>query len=115
GRAACRPGPGTGPTGGSGSRAPDRRKAGRPRLPFFPGRLYRREAKRDTAMRWVRGAVGLALIWLGACAPTAQDRVRDYNEDGLHLYRHGAYEKEAQSIEAALAMEPGVVGLVYNA
>jgi tetratricopeptide (TPR) repeat protein len=66
-------------------------------------------------MRWVWGAVGLALIWLGGCAPTAQDRVRDYNEDGLNLYRHGVYDKAAESFEAALALEPGDAGLLYNA
>src|SRR5258708_1317227 len=66
-------------------------------------------------MRWVRGAAGLALIWLGACAPTAQDRVRDYNDDGLHLYRQGAYDKAAQSFEAALALTPGDASLLYKA
>jgi tetratricopeptide (TPR) repeat protein len=66
-------------------------------------------------MRGVRGAVGLALIWLGACAPTAQDRVRDYNEDGLNLFRHGAYDKAAESFEAAIALEPGDPALLYNA
>lgn len=66
-------------------------------------------------MRWVWGAAGLALIWLGACAPTAQDRVRDYNDDGMHLYRQGAYAKAAESFEAALALEPGDASLLYNA
>src|SRR5437764_11832527 len=66
-------------------------------------------------MRGVRAAVGLALIWLGACAPTNQDRVRDYNEDGLHLFRHGEYAKAAESFEAAIALEPGDPALLYNA
>ncbi len=65
-------------------------------------------------MRWVWRATGLALIWLGACAPTAQDRVRDYNEDGLHLYRHGSYAQAAESFEAALKLEPGDPGLLFN-
>jgi tetratricopeptide (TPR) repeat protein len=66
-------------------------------------------------MRWVRGVVALALIWLGGCAPTAQDRVRGYNEDGLHLYRQGAYDRAALSFEAAIALEPGDAALLYNA
>src|SRR5262249_10865067 len=49
------------------------------------------------------------------CAPTAQERVRDYNEDGLHLYRQGAYDKAAQSFEAAIALEPSDAALLYNA
>ena len=43
-------------------------------------------------MRWVWGAVGLPLIWLAGCAPMAQERVRDYNDDGLVLFRHGSYD-----------------------
>jgi tetratricopeptide (TPR) repeat protein len=66
-------------------------------------------------MRWVWGAVGLPLIWLGACAPTAQERVRDYNEDGLHLFQHRSYDKAAESFEAALALTPGDAQLLYNA
>ncbi len=66
-------------------------------------------------MRRLGGVVGLGLLWLGACAPTAQDRVRDYNEVGLQLYRHGTYDKAAESFEAALALEPGDAGLLFNA
>lgn len=57
----------------------------------------------------------LALVWLGGCAETVQDRVREYNEDGLHLYRQGAYAKAAESFEAALALAPGDPALLYNA
>jgi tetratricopeptide (TPR) repeat protein len=66
-------------------------------------------------MRWVWAAVGLALMGVGSCAPTSQDRVREYNEDGLHLYRQGAYDKAAESFEAAVALEPGDPALLYNA
>jgi Tfp pilus assembly protein PilF len=66
-------------------------------------------------MRGVWGATGLALIWLGGCAPTAQERVHDYNEDGLHLYQHGEYGRAAESFEAAIALEPGDAALLYNA
>jgi Tfp pilus assembly protein PilF len=57
----------------------------------------------------------LALVWLGGCAPTAQDRVREYNEDGLHLFKQGAYGQAAESFEAALALTPGDPALLYNA
>ncbi|HEX5270849.1 MAG TPA: tetratricopeptide repeat protein [Gemmataceae bacterium] len=66
-------------------------------------------------MRRLLGVVGLALLGAGACAPTAQDRVRDYNDVGLNLYRHGTYDRAAESFEAALALEPGDPGLLFNA
>jgi tetratricopeptide (TPR) repeat protein len=44
-----------------------------------------------------------------------QDRVRDYNDDGVHLFRNGQYDKAAESFEAALALQPGDVSLLYNA
>src|SRR5437588_5963060 len=66
-------------------------------------------------MRPVWAVVGLALIGVGACAPTSQDRVREYNEDGLHLFRQGAYDKAAESFEAAIALAPGDPALLYNA
>jgi tetratricopeptide (TPR) repeat protein len=66
-------------------------------------------------MRWLCGAVVLPLIWLAGCAPTAQERLRDYNDDGLSLFRHGSYDQAAQSFEAALALQPGDAQLLYNA
>jgi len=66
-------------------------------------------------MRPVWAAVGLALIGVGACAPTSQDRVREYNEDGLQLFRQGAYDKAAETFEAAIALEPGDPALLFNA
>src|SRR5262249_3920127 len=34
---------------------------------------------------------------------------------GLFLYQHGSYERAAQTFEAALALQPGDAGLMYNA
>ena len=86
----------------------------RARLPFFPGRVYEgRPGGYGDALGLGNGWPGPDLA--GRCAPTAQDRVRDYNDDGLHLYRHGSYAKAAESFEAALALEPGDPGLLFNA
>ena len=57
--------------------------------------------------RWL---TGLVLAWAG-CAPAVQDRVRDYNEDGVFLYKQGDFLAARQSFEAALALQP-VIGEV---
>src|SRR5438132_1346568 len=50
-------------------------------------------------MRWL---TGLVLAWAG-CAPAVQDRVRDYNEDGVFLYKQGDFLAGRQSFDAAQA------------
>jgi Tfp pilus assembly protein PilF len=64
--------------------------------------------------RW-GGLAGILLFCLGGCTPALKDRVRDYNEDGLHLYTQGSYAKAAASFEAALALQPEDPDLLYNA
>jgi tetratricopeptide (TPR) repeat protein len=59
---------------------------------------------------WV-AAVALAA---GACAPAAQDRVRDYNEDGIHLFKRGDYAHARETFQAALALQPDDPNLLYN-
>jgi Tfp pilus assembly protein PilF len=65
-------------------------------------------------MRRLWWLAGLFLLGPAGCAPTAQDRLRDYNADGLHLYRQGAYAQAAESFEAALALAPDDPSLLYN-
>lgn len=59
--------------------------------------------------------VGLALLGLVGCVAPADERVREYNADGLHLFAHGSYARAAQTFEAALALRPDDPGLIYNA
>jgi Tfp pilus assembly protein PilF len=51
---------------------------------------------------------------VGACAPTAQERVHDYNEDGVYLYQHGSYGPARDCFQAALALQPADADLLYN-
>jgi tetratricopeptide (TPR) repeat protein len=61
-------------------------------------------------LAWVAG-----LAWaVGACAPTAQDRVRDYTEDGVLLYQKGSFADARDSFEVALRLRPGDADLLYN-
>jgi Tfp pilus assembly protein PilF len=61
----------------------------------------------------VGGVAGLALA-VAACAATAPERLRDLNEDGVHLYQQGSYAQARASFQAALDLKPGDPSLLYN-
>ena len=51
----------------------------------------------------------------GGLASTDNDqRLRDYNDDGVHLFERGAYKDAAESFQAALALKPADANLLYN-
>lgn len=50
----------------------------------------------------------------GACAPESQERIRDYTQDGLSLYKKGDYVHSRETFQAALTLQPGDANLVYN-
>ncbi len=61
---------------------------------------------------WV---AGLAVLAAGCAAPGGvAERVRDYNEDGVHLYQQGSYAGARDTFRAALALQPGDANLLYN-
>ena len=61
---------------------------------------------------WV---AGLAVLAAGCAAPGGvTERVRDYNEDGVHLYQQGSYAGARDTFRAALALQPGDPNLLYN-
>jgi Tfp pilus assembly protein PilF len=62
-----------------------------------------------------RGSFGFVFHFgVAGCGVNRQERVRDYAEDGLHLYEVGDYRRARQSFEAALALAPGDVTLQYD-
>ena len=66
-------------------------------------------------MRRLVWLAGLVLQGPAGCTSSSLERVRDYNDDGLYLYAQGAYAQAAESFEAALALQPNDVALLYNA
>ncbi len=56
----------------------------------------------------------LPALLAAACAPTGQERLREYNEDGVRLFQRGAYGDARDSFRAALALRPGDPDLAYN-
>jgi len=57
--------------------------------------------------------LGLVLC-LAGCASPVQERVRDYNEDGVSLFQRGDYLAACDSFRAAQALQPEDPALYYN-
>ncbi len=55
----------------------------------------------------------LALLGFG-CAETLPERVREYNEDGVLLFRQGDYPHARETFQAALTLKPSDPNLLYN-
>jgi tetratricopeptide (TPR) repeat protein len=64
-------------------------------------------------MRRVIWVAGLSLL-LASCAREAQERVREYNEDGIRLFQHGEYDHAREEFQAALRLRPGDPELIFN-
>ncbi|MBL8796498.1 MAG: tetratricopeptide repeat protein [Planctomycetia bacterium] len=64
----------------------------------------------------MRLPIALAILGccLAGCASPDDQRVRDYNADGVHLFAQGAYPEAQQTFQAALALQPNDPGLLYN-
>jgi tetratricopeptide (TPR) repeat protein len=65
-------------------------------------------------MRSVSWLLALAL-GLAGCESASQQRLRDYNEDGVSLFQRGNYAAARESFQAALALKPNDPALLYNA
>jgi Flp pilus assembly protein TadD len=56
-----------------------------------------------------------ALAWVAAgCVSTDDQRLRDYDDDGVFLFQRGAYADARESFQAALALKPADPNLLYN-
>jgi Flp pilus assembly protein TadD len=60
------------------------------------------------------GSFAYLLVVLVGCDATQQERVRLYNEDGIHLFSQGNYREAADSFEQALLLQPGDPVLMFN-
>src|SRR5438067_5478063 len=57
----------------------------------------------------------LALAFcLEGCESASQERLRDYNQDGIYLFQRGDYAAARESFQAALTLKPEDPGLLYN-
>jgi tetratricopeptide (TPR) repeat protein len=54
------------------------------------------------------------LLLAGGCTSPMEQRVREYNDDGLFLYRRGDYREARDTFQAALEMSPEDISLRFN-
>jgi tetratricopeptide (TPR) repeat protein len=55
----------------------------------------------------------LALV-LSGCVTVEQERLQDYNNDGVYLFKRGDYQSARESFQAALALKSNDPALLYN-
>jgi Tfp pilus assembly protein PilF len=58
--------------------------------------------------------IAVFALSFAACGVDRQAKVREYAEDGLHLYQCGDYRHARETFEAALVLAPGDVTLEYD-
>ena len=66
---------------------------------------------------WLLGFAALGALTLGGlvgCETAAQERVRVYNADGVHLFQQGKYNDARDSFALALELQPEDPVLFYN-
>ncbi|MFO0878032.1 MAG: tetratricopeptide repeat protein [Gemmataceae bacterium] len=64
-------------------------------------------------MRW-RIPLWTGVLLVAGCAQTTQERAQELGMDGNHLYRQGAYAEARDQYQAALAMQPQSVDLLFR-
>lgn len=60
------------------------------------------------------GWVALLALVAAGCVSTDDQRLRDYNDDGLFLFQRGAYQEACETFQAALVLKPTDANLLYN-
>jgi tetratricopeptide (TPR) repeat protein len=64
--------------------------------------------------RWRRCIALLPWIVAGCAATPTEDRMRMFNDDGVHLFAHGNYHAALESFELALTLQPDDPNLLFN-
>jgi Tfp pilus assembly protein PilF len=64
-------------------------------------------------MRRVGSAAVLALL-VSACAPTTQERIHEFNEEGVQRLERGDFKAAREEFQAALMLQPENPRLIYN-
>ena len=57
---------------------------------------------------------GLVCAFAVGCASTTDQRLKEFNDDGVYLFGRGDYQAAQDSFEAALVLAPQDPGILYN-
>ncbi len=60
------------------------------------------------------GWVAVLALAAAGCVSTDDQRLRDYNDDGVFLFQRGAYQEACETFQAALVLKPTDPNLLYN-
>lgn len=60
------------------------------------------------------GSVAVLALLLGACAPAISERVQEYNDLGVQNFQKGDFNRAREDFQAALALQPNHLSLLYN-
>src|SRR5262249_58264843 len=60
------------------------------------------------------GLILVIVLGSAGCAEVSQERIRDYNQDGVHLFQMGNYQAARESFQAAQKLSPEDAALHYN-
>ncbi len=60
------------------------------------------------------GCCALLAVVVAGCVSTDDQRLQDYNDDGIRLFQRGAYGEARETFQAALALKPADANLLYN-
>jgi tetratricopeptide (TPR) repeat protein len=63
---------------------------------------------------WACRGVGSVLLFAFGCVSSTDFRVKEFNDDGVHMFSRGDFPAARDSFEAALALTPQDPGLLYN-
>jgi tetratricopeptide (TPR) repeat protein len=58
--------------------------------------------------------VAVLASFVAGCVSTDDERLHDYNEDGVFFFKRGAYSDAREEFQAALALKPADANLLYN-
>jgi tetratricopeptide (TPR) repeat protein len=69
---------------------------------------------RQDGKSWTCRWVSLLLLPLVGCVTAADQRVKEFNDDGVNMFSRGDFPAARDSFEAALVLTPQDPGLLYN-
>jgi tetratricopeptide (TPR) repeat protein len=69
---------------------------------------------RRRAFRWCWCGTSVVFLTLAGCMSAADHRVKEFSDDGVHMFGKGDFPAARDSFEAALVLTPQDAGLLYN-